>query len=434
MTFALACLAIGLLLLLMALLGSLLKRLPLTAALIYLFVGVGLGPNGFGLIRIDPLAHSGLLERLTEVAVILSLFSAGLKLRTPFTDARWHPPLRLASVSMSLTVGLVALVGVAGLGLPLGAAILLGAVLAPTDPVLASDVQVEHAADRDRLRFSLTGEAGLNDGTAFPFVMLGLGLLGLHDLGQQGWRWLAVDVVWAVGGGLAIGGLLGSLVAKLALHLRRRYQETVGLDDFLALSLIALAYGSALLIHTYGFLAVFAAGLALRRVERQSTGEGAPEDVVRAGEAGAVNDLATGPERAPAYMAQAMLGFNEHLERIGEVGLVVLLGGMLSPVHLFGDALWFVPVLFLLIRPVSVVTGLAGSHIAPWQRGLIAWFGIRGIGSLYYLMYAVQHGLPADLAARLTGLTFTVVTVSILAHGLSATPLMQFYRQRSRSA
>src|SRR5919206_497446 len=135
---------------------------------------------------------------LTPSAVLISLFTAGLKLRTALTDHRWRLPVRLAVESMIVTVGLITLVGVVGLGLPLGAAVLLGAILAPTDPVLASDVQVEGPTDQDRLRFGLTGEAGLNDGTAFPFVMLGLGLIGLHELGQAGWRWFAVDVVWAV--------------------------------------------------------------------------------------------------------------------------------------------------------------------------------------------------------------------------------------------
>ena len=140
---------------------------------------------------------------------------------------------------MTITVGFVALIGVVGFNLPLGAAVLLGAILAPTDPVLASDVQTEHPWDVDCLRFSLTGEAGLNDGTAFPFVMLGLGLLGLHELGEFGWRWLAIDVLWAIVGGLGIGSLLGNLVGRFVLYLRREHKEAIGTDDFLALGLIA---------------------------------------------------------------------------------------------------------------------------------------------------------------------------------------------------
>ena len=165
--------------------------------------------------------------------------SAGL------SDGRWLLPLRLAILSMLVTVALVAGVGVLALGLPLGAAILLGGILAPTDPVLASDVQVANPGDRDRLRFALTGEAGLNDGTAFPLVMLGLGLLGLHDIGSFGWRWLAVDVIWAVTAGVAIGAVLGTAVGRLVLYLRRTHKEAVGLDNFLALGLVGLAYGAA---------------------------------------------------------------------------------------------------------------------------------------------------------------------------------------------
>jgi dephospho-CoA kinase len=137
-----------------------LKRLPLSSAQFYVLAGVGLGPLGLGLLVVHPIAQAALLERLAEVAVILSLFAAGLKLRTPLTDGRWRLPLRLATLSMTATVGLIAAAGVFLLGLPLGAAVLLGAVLAPTDPVLASDVQIDEPDDRDRLRFALTGGIG----------------------------------------------------------------------------------------------------------------------------------------------------------------------------------------------------------------------------------------------------------------------------------
>ena len=337
--------------------------------------------------------------------------------------------MRLASGSMAVTIGLIAVAGVVGLGLPWGAAILLGAILAPTDPVLASDVQMTDPTDKDRLRFALTGEAGLNDGAAFPFVMLGLGLLGLHEIGAAGWRWVAVDLVWAVVGGLAIGALLGELVARIVLYLRRTHKEAVGLDDFLALGLIALSYGTALLAHTYGFLAVFAAGLALRRVERIASGELAPGEVMEA--AGADEEKATHPEKAALYMAESVLGFNEQLERMLEVGMVVLLGGLLSFRTFPAEALWFTPLLLLVIRPTAVVLGLLGSRVSKYQRTLIGWFGIRGIGSIYYLMYAIEHGLPSHLARPLVGLTLTTVAVSIVVHGISVTPLMNRYRSRA---
>jgi NhaP-type Na+/H+ or K+/H+ antiporter len=158
---------VGAVFLLMALSSSLLARLPLSTAMLYLGAGILIGPHALGLITIDPIHHAEIIERVTEVAVIISLFSAGLKLQVPRRDPFRRLPVLLASWSMVLTVALITLVGTLALDLPLGAAVLLGAVLAPTDPVLASDVQVTGPRDRDRLRFTLTGEAGLNDGTAF---------------------------------------------------------------------------------------------------------------------------------------------------------------------------------------------------------------------------------------------------------------------------
>jgi NhaP-type Na+/H+ or K+/H+ antiporter len=263
--------------------------------------------------------------------------------------------------------------------------------------------------------------------------MLGLGLLGLHELGGYGWRWLAIDVLWAGAGGLAVGWLLGMLVGRLVLYLRREHKEAVGLDDFLGLGLIALAYGAALLLHTYGFLAVFAAGLALRRIEMQSSAEPdiAPAPALQPGDSPEhAALLATDPEHAPAYMAQAVLGFNEQLERIGEVAVVVLVGAMLSASRLPAGAIWFIPLLFLVIRPISVWTVMLGSRSTGIQRRLIAWFGIRGVGSVYYLAYAAQHGLDPTLAERIAALVLSVVAVSILVHGISVTPLMRRYQRK----
>ncbi|WP_287129261.1 sodium:proton antiporter [Candidatus Cyanaurora vandensis] len=425
---------VGILLVSMAMSATVVKRLPLTTAMLYLGVGFILGPVGFSVIRINPIEQAGLLERITEIAILISLFTAGLKLRTPFTEKRWYLPMRLAFVSMAITVGLITLVGVYGLGLSWGAAVLFGAILAPTDPVLASDVAVEDPFDRDRLRFGLTGEAGLNDGSAFPFVMLGLGLMGLHELGPWGARWFLVDVLWAAPVGLGIGWFLGLGVGKLVLYLRREHKEAVGLDDFLALGLIALAYGVALLFYSYGFLAVFTAGLALRRIEMESTGEKAPAEVIAAAAQGAPEEVATDAEKAPAYMTQAVLGFNEQLERIGEVAVVVILGAMLSsyyppPVETY----WLIPVLFLVVRPLSVWLGLLGSKTSGLQQGLMGWFGIRGLGSIYYLMYAVEHGLAPGLANWMISMTLTVVAVSIVVHGISVTPLMNSYGKITRN-
>ena len=432
MSFAIWTLIIGALLISMALSSTLLKRLPLSTALLYLAAGYGLGPAGLALMAPDPLTYTVLLERMAEVAVLISLFTVGLKLGRPLSHRRWRLPVRLATVSMALTVALIAAIGVMSLGLSLGAAILLGAILAPTDPVLASDVQVEEATDRDRLRFSLTGEGALNDGAAFPFVMLGLGLLGLHDLGADGWRWFAVDVLWAITGGLGIGWALGTLIGRLVVYLRSRHQESVGLDEFLALGLIALTYGLAVLSHAYGFLAVFAAGLALRRVKEQP-GAISPSAVRETGlqSRQAHTALATHAEYASAYMMQEVQGFNERLERIAEVAVVLVVGAMLPFIdHLPANAAGFLLLLFLVVRPLSVGLGLLGAPVSGDQRLLISWFGIRGIGSIYYLMYAINHGLPRSLAEEIIALTLTTVAVSIVVHGISVTPLMNLYARR----
>jgi len=306
----------------------------------------------------------------------------------------------------------------------------VGAILAPTDPVLASDVQVVEVNDRDRLRFSLSGEGALNDGAAFPFVMLGLGILGLHDLGG-GWRWLAIDVVWAIAGGLLIGGALGTIIGRLVVYLRSHHKESIGLDEFLALGLIGLTYGLAVVSHTYGFLAVFAAGLALQRVGK--TTQKIPATAVDAGDLlnkEGEEKLATHSDYASAYMMHEVQGFNERLERIAEVALVLVIGAMLSYTAITWKGIGLLLLLFLVVRPVSVWLGLLGAPISSDQRGLISWFGIRGIGSIYYVMYAINHGLSRPLAEEIMAYTLLIVATSVVLHGISVTPLMEQYARR----
>lgn len=418
----------GLVLIVMGLSGSFLHRLPLTTSVIYLVAGFILGLT---ILPIDPISDSTLLHHLSEFAVVVSLFTVGLKLRIEWTDRRWIPPLRLAVIAMVLTIGLIAVAGMVGLGLSAGAAILLGAILAPTDPVLASEVEVDDPQDQDRVRLALSGEAGFNDGAAFPFVMLGLGVLGLHDLGSFGWRWVAVDLVWAVLGGLAIGAVLGLAIGRLVVHLRLTRRGAVGFAELLTLGLIALAYGGALLAHAYGFLAVFAAGLALRRVEQHVT-PGEYDDVVGAVESGS-EDTATHPDTASAHMAAEILTFNEQLERIAEVTLVVLIGGLLASSLFPVEVIWFAPLLFLLVRPVATMVGLKGSATNRTERRLVGWFGIRGIGSLYYLMYAIDHGLAEGTARQLSSIVIATVAISIVVHGISVTPIMNRYKRQHAS-
>lgn len=427
---------VGLLLVSIALIGSFFRHLPLTTTMCYFAVGLILGPLGFGWVRLDVVTHATLLEHLAEIAVIVSLFTTGLKLRLPLRRKFWEVPLRLAFVSMMLTVGMVATTLVVVLGIPWGAGVIIGAVLAPTDPVLASEVQVRHAGDDDPLRFSLTAEAGLNDGTAFPFVMLGLGLLGLHDIGAAGWRWWAVDVAWAITGGLGIGALLGFGAAEFVLYLRRRHREGFGYDEFLALGLIGLSYGTALLAHAYGFLAVFAAGLALRTVERRHTGsDKLPTDVLDIDRPSAQEAVPpeVHPNIAPAQMAESLLAFNLQIERLVEVTLVLCVGAILSPADIPPETWWFVPLLFLVIRPAAVWLGLIGAPASRTDRWMMSWLGIRGIGSVYYLMYAVGHGLSDASSRNVVAMVVVTIAASIVLHGATASALMRFGRRSEQA-
>jgi NhaP-type Na+/H+ or K+/H+ antiporter len=418
-------LLVGILMIARGLWGPAVARLPFTSATIYLAIGLLLGPLVLNWFAFDPLLQSGLLEPVVEVAILISLFSAGIKMPVPVTLGRWMPAIRLAWLAMAMSVAFIAFFAILVLQLPLGAAILLGAILAPTDPVLATDVQVRYAGDDDPLRFTLTCEAGLNDGSAFPFVMLGLGLLGLHALGGLGMRWLLVDVAWATLGGLAIGTACGVLLAAMSASLRKHIAKHEVLDDLLGLGLIGLSYGVALTLHTYGFLAVFAAGVALRQTELRLIR--APTN--RQGLLEPATDQALAPAVVPVEptISGGALVFKEHLERLSELTLVLLLGGAAS--QALADWRPWVLALIVLVfaRPMSVLLSLAGSGMGKKAIGITAWFGVRGIGSLYYLTYAINHGVPPSVARDLINVTLAVIIASIIAHGISVTHLLKRY-------
>ena len=367
---------------------------------------------------------------LTEVVVLISLFSAGVKMPVPVSLARWRTPILLATVSMAISVGMVAAFAYYLLGLPLGAGILLGAILAPTDPVLATDVQIRHPGDRDQLRFTLTCEAGMNDGSAFPFVMLGMGLLGLHELGEFGLRWALVDVLWATVAGIAIGVISGAALAHLGRKLRGNPPRHKLMDDFLGLGLIGVVYGLSVLVEAWGFLAVFFAAVALRQTELKLADRDNPDrpqtERIEPDAANASPDS----EPAPTVSGGSLI-FKEHLERLSELMLILLIGGTLFLDSWSWRAVGLALFLFMVARPVSVLAGLLSTRTSWPIRGMVGWFGVRGIGSVYYLMYAIQHGLPEDMALDLIQLTLIAVSLSILAHGTSVKPMMnRFLRYR----
>lgn len=418
---------IGVLLVTMVLVGTLLGRLPLSSAMVYLGLGWLLGPDAMGVLRPDPVQHAGMLELLAEVALLISLFAVGLQLGVPMRDRRWRLPLRLAFVSMVAMVAMVSAIGVWLLDLPLGAAVLLGAILAPTDPVLASGVHSDPGSQPDRLGFSLAGEGGLNDGAAFPFVMLGFGLLGMHDMGPGFVRWWGIDLLWATVGGVAIGGALGAAIGRLVVYLRSRHDEAVGLDVFLGLGLVGMAYGIAQLSLASGFLAVFAAGLALQRVRERPKPDTRPLAAASGSAGHSYLTMATHSHHASATMRDSVQAFNEQMEKLAELALVLVVGAMLAYAKPLPAAAWFVPLMLLVLRPLSVVAATAGERLTAPLRAMISWFGIRGIGSVFYLLFALRHGVDGRVADTLVSLTLWSVAASIVAHGLTAQPLMHRY-------
>lgn len=447
------CVIIGVLLIVIGLTDTLRQELPVSASALYLLAGYVLGPEMYGLLNLRLADDAVLVERLTEAAVLISLFAVGLRLRAPLRDPLWRAPMLLATVAMVITAAVMTGLGV-WLGLSLGSAVLLAAVLAPTDPVLASEVQVQHTLDRDRLRFSLTGEGGMNDGTAFPLVMLALGLLGLHELGEGALRWWGVDVAWAVGGGIGIGWCMGFVFSRAVVYLRREQEQALGMESFLTLGLIALTYGVSLALSTYGFLAVFFAGLAMRQVERADNPQVEPQLQAQAEEqseggggaplpdpatlaSGTVADAGPGPDTPPAqasaYMAKAVLDFTLDLEKLAELTVMLIIGSLLTQAAFTPATLAVAAGLMFVARPLAVYLTTLGMSLTAGQRRLAAWFGVRGVGSMYYLAYAVAHGASGEQARFVADAVLVTIALSVLLHGSSATPVMRLYR-RTRGA
>lgn len=384
-----------------AILPRVLSTRPLSVPIVYVLLGVGVFALPVPFAEPDPLAHPEATERLTELAVIISLTGAGLSLDRPVGWRSWSPTWRLLGIAMPLTIGAVALVGWAGLGLGPAVAVLVGAVLAPTDPVLAADVQVGPPGDseeeEDEVRFALTSEAGLNDALAFPFTNAALAALAASTAGAWVGGWLLEDVLVKLAVGLAVGWALGRGLAWVAFRWPAAGRPADTAEGFVALAITLVVYGAAELAHGYGFLAVFVAAVVLRGRERD-------HDYHRE-----LHQIAQSAERL--LMAGLLVLFGG-----------ALVGGLLGPVG-WREALAAV-VIVLVIRPLAAAASLLGSGLPRMERVVVAFFGIRGIGSAYYLAHAlVEAEIPE--ARRLWAVVGLVILFSVLLHGVTATPVMQ---------
>lgn len=446
MTFILWMAVLGAVLLTLALTSSYLRWMPVTTSAVCLLLGVGIGPLGVDLLHLDIKNSARWMEHLTEVAVLFSLFVSGLKLRLPLKHRTWRIAFGMAGPVMLLTILGICLALHYLFAMSWGVSLLVGAILAPTDPVLAGLVQVNNAQDYDALRFGLSGEAGLNDGTAFPFVIFAL-LFMQHGGFDGDWLggWVLKNLLWAVPAGLLIGYWMGRGIGRVTLWLRiTNSDSTLSPNDYLTLALIALAYVVAEAVGGYGFLSVFAAGLGLRQAEFRSTGHSTTPSEHLA--LPVVGHLEVEPDRAlqgdvselkdtqiaAGVMMGDMLSFGSLVERSMEVFLVTVLGIVLVS-HWDWRALPVAALLFCVIRPIGVLAMPWGSLIDRRQRGLMGWFGIRGIGSIYYLFYALNHGLIGTSSAVAVNLTLSVIALSIVVHGLSTQPMLVWYERRAKA-
>lgn len=397
-------LVIGLLLLFVTLGSGLIARLPVSFALIYLIVGIFFGPYGFNLVQLRPDAE--FLERLTEFVVIVSLFSCGLKMNRRLNLGTWRSTIRLIGLLMPISIIAIAAVAHWALRMEWGPAILLGAILAPTDPVLASEVQLAHTDDRDELRFGLTSEGGLNDALAFPFVYFGIYWLKKGSDWQSWFKdWVAIDLIWAIVAGIAVGIIVTSIVVAIDEKVQKHIKVDDLMEDFVALSIILLTYAIAEVVNGYGFLAVFVAGIvAQRRYED--------------------------PEKP-----FCQLEFTERIEKLLEVGTILILGSMLRipAIYEHGSAALLVGGLLLfVIRPVGAWISTIGGGYHAITRWLFGWFGVRGVGSIYYLTYAFGNGLKDQLGEQIAWITYITIVLSVILHGITTTPLMNAYEQYTK--
>ncbi len=399
----------GAVVLLTAWLPMVLKELPLSLPIFC----VGLGALVFALpetpgVMPHPREHLAIVERLSELVVIISLMGAGLKIDRVLGWRAWRITWRLLGLAMPVTIALLALLANVLLGLGAAAALLLAAALAPTDPVLASDIQVgpPDSGEEDETRFALTSEAGLNDGLAFPFVNAAVAIAVASRTGEPWFaHWLTVDVLWKLGAGIVVGYLVGRALGWLLFKIPNRAKLSRTGDGFVALGITCLAYGLTEMAHGYGFLAVFVAALALRSAERSNE------------------------------FHEKLHQFAEELERLLMMMLLVAFGGALTDGGMLRALTWeaafFGLVALFVVRPVTAWFSLAGTSCPYAERAVISFYGIRGIGSVYYLAYAL--GKESFPGAELLWSTLAfIVLVSILLHGATVTPAMRYLDWRQK--
>lgn len=393
---------LGLATLIMAWLPSLSKKIRISYPIILLGVGAILFFAGIPLPWPDPFWPDTWLMYISELIVIISLMGAGLKIGNDYSWKSWKIPFRLIVVTMPLCMLAVYFLGVHLLSLSFPAAILLAAALAPTDPVLAAEVQIKDMEQKENslaTQFALTGEAGINDGVAFPFIFMAVlvaeaGSWANFDLSS----WFLDKFLLKIGLGIGIGYVIGRSVG----YLLERLPTIKGVKhphSFVAISITLTTYGVAELLHGYGFLAVFVAALSIRYEEKIHN-----------------------------RIEEKMHYFVEEIERFLLVIWLILFGGsILNGLLSYTDwrGIVFALLLIFLIRPIAGMLGMWNLDKPFPEKLATSFLGIRGIGSFFYLAWAFAKTDLFEEKVELYAVTALVVLFSIIIHGITAPRIME---------
>lgn len=385
----------------MAWLPTWLEDVPFSYAILFVGLGFVLYKLPFPLPPINPLEHKELAVRLTELGVITTLMGTGIKINREFNWTNWKIPFLLVSVTMLLCIGLLGFLGWWVLGLAPASALLLSSAMAPTDPVLASDVQVGPPSEEkeDHVRFSLTSEAGMNDGMAFPFTWMAIAL-ALVSSNSDGWfwPWLWRDFFYKIIAGVGMGYLLGRGISFLVFNLPKISKFPKTRDGFVAIAATLLVYGLTEIVHGYGFIAVFVAALTI------------------------------GSQEKPHRYHRELHDFTEQIERIFLVIILIMFGGSLATGLLnaltIEGALLALAFIFI-IRPFTAFLTLLRQKITLREKLAISFFGIRGVGSFYYLAFALTQA-PFAEEKELWSIAGFIVLLSVVIHGVAASPVMRY--------
>lgn len=377
-------------LLISALASPLVERAPLSFPMIFLGLGFLLGERGLGVLAVS--SHDRTLEVIATLSLAFVLFLDAVQLRFDEADRDWLVPILVLGPGTLAIIAVVATGAVYLLGLAPIPALLIGAILSSTDPVVLRDVVRDDRIPRS-IRRALSIEAGTNDVVVLPLILVLIAVALARVGGAADWL-LFLARIFVIGPlvGFAVGGIGSWLVGQVdaRLSIRREYQALYGVG------LVLAAYAAGVAVGGDGFLAAFAAGLAVAVLNHE--------------------------------LCDCFLEYGEITAEMAMLLAFILFGALLSTV--IGTVpliptLLFAGLVILIARPLAIGLVLRPARISHGARAFIGWFGPRGLNSLLFTLLVIQAGLPD--AGRLLAIVGVVVIASVVLHGASATPLSAWY-------